>query len=49
MFRKETMSPYIDTHAQKNLYVLHTYIVIYICIYLCLYILCIYMCVCVYM
>ena len=51
MFRKETMSPDIDTHAQKNLYVLHKYIVIYIyiCIYLCLCILCIYMCVCVYM
>lgn len=50
MFRKETMSPYIDTHAQKNLYVLHTHIYshIYMHIFMSVYIVHIYVCMCVY-
>lgn len=41
MFMKETMSPYIDTHAWKNLYVLQTHIYghIYMHIYMCVYVL----------
>lgn len=44
---KVTMSPYIDTHAWKNLYVLHTHIYghIYMHIFMCVYIVHIYVCI----